>query len=122
MKPDTDTQRGWSKRTIGLTRFADPYLLQVGLLDVVKVLDAGDIEAISDTQVELLQLDVSQELVQPLSVLVHNHDPGDLPLGSKVERLTTFSSLEIWDITKTHNYQTVSVCQSLLSHYKPVER
>lgn len=65
--------------TIRLTRFADPYLLQVRLLDVGKVLDAGDVESISDTQVELLQLDVSQELVQPLSVLIHQHDPADWP-------------------------------------------
>ncbi len=74
--PSVEDQR---RRMIRLTRFADPYLLQVGLLDVGEVLDAGDIEAISDAQVELLQLDLGQELVQPLSVLVHQHDPADLP-------------------------------------------
>lgn len=69
-----------------LTGFADSYLLQVGLLDICKVLDAGDVEAISDVQVELLQLDLGQELVQPLSILVHHHDPAmDLPLRKKVK-------------------------------------
>lgn len=64
---------------IRLTRFADPDLLQVGLLDVGEVLDASDVEAISNAQVELVQLDVAQKLVQPLSVLVHEHDPAHLP-------------------------------------------
>lgn len=71
----------WAKETVRLTRFTDSYLLQVRLLDVGEVLNAGDVETISDAQVELLQLDVSQELVQPLSVLVHQHDPADLPAG-----------------------------------------
>lgn len=75
--------QAWSKETARLTRFTDSYLLQVRLLDVGEVLNAGDVEAISDTQVELLQLDVSQELVQPLSVLVHQHDPADLPAGGQ---------------------------------------
>lgn len=74
---------------IWLTRFADSYLLQVGLLDVGEVLDAGDVEAISDAQVELLQLDLGQELVQPLSVLVHQHDLADLPLEPKVKGYET---------------------------------
>lgn len=73
---------------IRLTGFTDSYLLQVGLLDVGEVLDTGDVEAISDAQVELLQLDLSQELVQPLSVLVHHHDPMmDLPLREKGQKL-----------------------------------
>lgn len=59
------------KGTIRLTRFADSYLLQVALLNVREVLDAGDVEAISDVQVKLFQLDVGQELVQPLSVFSH---------------------------------------------------
>lgn len=69
---------------IRLTGFTDSYLLQVGVLDVREVLNAGDVEAISDAQVELLQLDLGQELVQPLSVLVHHHDPiTDLPFREK---------------------------------------
>lgn len=96
MKSVPEAGRYWHTAwTIRLTRFADPYLLQVRVLDVVKVLDAGDVQAISDTQVELLQLDFSQELVQPLSVRVHQHDPDDLRLGSKVKRRTAFSSLGI---------------------------
>lgn len=67
---------------IRLTGLADPDLLQVGLLDVGEMLQAGDVEAISDAEVELLQLDVGQELVEPLSVLVHHHDPAHLSLCS----------------------------------------
>lgn len=63
-----------------LTRFADPDLLQIGLLDVGEVLQAGDVEAISDPQVELLQLDFGKELIEPLSVLVHHHVPAHLSL------------------------------------------
>lgn len=66
-----------------LTGLADPYLLQVWLLDVMEVINAGNVEAISDAYVELLQLDLSQELVQPLSVLVHQHDPVHEPAGMK---------------------------------------
>lgn len=44
---------------IRLTRFADSYLLQIGLFDVAEVLNASDIEAISEAQVKLLQLDFS---------------------------------------------------------------
>jgi len=54
-----------------LTWLADAHLLQVGLLDVGEVLDARDVEAVADAQVELLQLHLSQQLVQPLRVLVH---------------------------------------------------
>ncbi|TNN67901.1 hypothetical protein EYF80_021870 [Liparis tanakae] len=53
--------------------------LPVGLLDVAEVLGAGDVEAISDAQVELLQLDLGQEMIQPLSVFVHQHHLADLP-------------------------------------------
>ena len=76
---------GCSKETILLTRFADSYVLQVGLLNVVEVLDAGDVEAISEAHVELLQLDLYQEMVQPLSVLVHQHHPTHPSARSKVQ-------------------------------------
>lgn len=70
---------------IRLTRSADSYLLQVCVFHVVKVLNASDIEAISHAQVKLLQLDFSQELVQPLSVLVHQHDLADPSVELKVK-------------------------------------
>lgn len=70
----------WYSLPSWLTRFADPDLLQVGLLDVGEVLLAGDVEAISDAQVELLQLHVGKELIEPLSVLVHHHVPAHLSL------------------------------------------
>lgn len=60
--------------SVGLTRFADSNLLQVRLLHVGKVFNAGDVEAISHAHVELLQLHITQQLVEPLSVLVHQHD------------------------------------------------
>lgn len=53
------TQDEWSEKMIRLTRFADSYLLQIGLFDVAEVLNASDIEAISEAQVKLLQLDFS---------------------------------------------------------------
>lgn len=68
------TNQTWYSVLSLLTGFADTDLLEVGFLDVGKMLQAGDVEAISDTEVELLQLDVSKELVEPLSVLVHHHD------------------------------------------------
>lgn len=43
-----------------LTGFADTDMLQVGLLDIGEVLDARDVEAVADAQVELLQLHVGQ--------------------------------------------------------------
>lgn len=63
-----------SVKTESPTWLADSDALQVGLLDVVEVLHAGNVEVVSDADVELLQLDFSQQLVQPLSVLVHQHD------------------------------------------------
>lgn len=47
------------KRTLRLTRFANSYALQVVLPAIVKVLQAGDVETISDPHIELLQLDLS---------------------------------------------------------------
>lgn len=87
-----------SNKGIWLTGFADPDLLQVGLLDVVEVLDAGDVEAISDARVELLQLDLNQEMVQPLSFLVHQHHPAHLPGGLKGRAAVVrpFVHLEHW--------------------------
>lgn len=85
-----------SKEAFRLTGFADPDLLQVGLLDVVEVLGAGDVEAISEAQVELLQLDLGQEMIQPLSVFVHQHHLADLPWGSKVIR-------QLWDLFVSHD-------------------
>lgn len=63
---------------MGLTWSTDPNLLQVRLLHVGKVFHAGDVEAISHPQVELLQLHITQQLVEPLSILVHQHDLGTL--------------------------------------------
>lgn len=64
--------------TVGLTWLTDSNLLQVDLLHIVKVFHAGDVEAISHPQVELLQLHITQQLVEPLSILVHHHDLGTL--------------------------------------------
>lgn len=76
------TSQSSDSQLIRLTGLADPDLLQVGLLDVGEMLQAGDVEAISDAEVELLQLDVGKELVEPLSVLVHHHDPAHPSLRS----------------------------------------
>ena len=65
----------WRQLRRALTWFADADLLEVRLLDIVEVFYAGDVEAVPDAQVEPLQLDLGQEVVQPLSVLVHQHDP-----------------------------------------------
>lgn len=100
----------------GLTRFADSNLLQVRLLHVWKVFNAGDVEPISDAQVELLQLHIAQQLVEPLSVLVHQHDLATLAVErSKViiskyhscqeMRLRRLWSSERWD---PPNYTSIS--------------
>ena len=55
----------------GVTWLADANRLQVRLLDVGEVLEARDVEAVAHAQVVLVELNLRQQLVQPLSVLVH---------------------------------------------------
>lgn len=64
----------WHLWTIsGPTWATHANLLQVFILDVVKVWESSDVELIPDPQEVLLQLDVGEQLQQPLSPLLTLH-------------------------------------------------
>lgn len=99
--------------SLGLTWFTDSNLLQVRLLHVGKVLHARNVEAISHAQVVLLQLHVTQQLVEPLSVLVHQHD---LPtLAAEGQRSLFLCPIYlIMNVKKCKYIDRDSICLELL--------
>lgn len=72
---------------------AQSYFLQILGLYVVKVVQTGDLQVVPDAGEKLRQLDVAQELLQPLGSLLLGHFCSLCPPGDavKVRQLPTFS-------------------------------
>lgn len=71
------------------TRPAHANLLQVLILDILKVGQAGNIEVIAEPQEVLLQLHLGQQLQQPACALLRLHAAAAQPLwgGRKAQGL-----------------------------------
>lgn len=67
------------------TRPAHANLLQVLILDILKVGQAGNIEVVAEPQEVLLQLHLGQQLQQPACTLFWLHAAAPQPLWGKKE-------------------------------------